>query len=185
MSKKPNRIKLVAVSLCIVCLVFMQRSYAEEVTIIEVVPKPEDLANILYPQREKPVPRSIVLADEKPVKKSPDVDNAFAMLIKFEFDKAVVTSSSMPYLDAVGQMLNLPDMKNTRILIEGHTDSIGSNAYNKKLSELRALAVRRFLVSRHGIDEERLHPVGKGESQFLDIENPRAAINRRVQFRPL
>jgi len=185
MNQTSSRMKLAALSLFFVVIAFVQQADAEEVTIIEVVPKPQELANILYPEREKPLPRSIVLADEKPVKKSPAANNAFAMLIKFEFDKAVVTTSSMPYLDAVGQMLNLPDMKNTRILIEGHTDSIGSEAYNKKLSELRALAVRRFLVSRHGIDEERLHPVGKGESQFLDIENPRAAINRRVQFRPL
>jgi len=185
MNHRSTRMKLAALSFFFVCIAFFQQVDAQEVTLIEVVPKPEDLANILYPQREKPMPRSIVLADEKPAKKSTAVDNAFAMLIKFEFDKAVVTKSSMPYLDAVGQMLNLPDMKNARILIEGHTDSIGTNAYNKKLSELRALAVRRFLVSRHGIDEERLHPVGKGESQFLDIENPRAAINRRVQFRPL
>lgn len=153
---------------------------SEEVTLIETVPDARALADLLYPVEV----RSIVLSDnsQSHIKKPKSI---LAMLINFEFDKAVITKSSLPFLDAVGEMLTLPDMENARLIIEGHTDSAGIASYNKNLSERRALAVRQYLVSRFKIDQARLHPVGMGETQLLDKKNSKAAINRRVQFKPL
>ena len=50
------------------------------------------------------------------------------------------------------------------VLITGHTDRIGSDNYNQKLSERRAVAVNDYLMSQ-GIEERRLHTVGKGETE--------------------
>lgn len=71
---------------------------------------------------------------------------------------------------------------NTEISIEGHTDNVGSDEYNKKLSERRAASVRTLLIERFGIPVERLLSVGHGESLPIasnDGEVGRAK-NRRV-----
>jgi preprotein translocase subunit SecD len=68
------------------------------------------------------------------------------------------------------------------VVIEGHTDSIGPEAYNDKLSQRRAQAVRSYLVAQ-GIDASRLRAEGYGEQRPLPGREGKAAVNRRVQFR--
>jgi OOP family OmpA-OmpF porin len=70
------------------------------------------------------------------------------------------------------------------VIVEGHTDSVGSDAYNKKLSLRRADAVRQYLV-KHGIPADRITAEGFGESSPVasnDTEDGRAQ-NRRVELR--
>lgn len=78
----------------------------------------------------------------------------------------------------------LRDMDNgQKIIIEGHTDSQGSDSLNQRLSEARSSAVKNFLV-RHGIERSRLESVGFGESDPV-AENTTAegrATNRRVEI---
>ena len=76
-----------------------------------------------------------------------------------------------------------PDL---RVRIDGHTDSRGADAYNQKLSERRAEAVRKFFVD-HGIDPSRLETRGFGESSPAAANDSPAhmAENRRVEFTPL
>jgi OmpA-OmpF porin, OOP family len=69
------------------------------------------------------------------------------------------------------------------VLIQGHTDAAGSDQYNELLSQRRAFAVKRYLVSAQGIDPSRLRAVGLGEYQPLPGSDPYGAENRRVQFR--
>jgi outer membrane protein OmpA-like peptidoglycan-associated protein len=71
----------------------------------------------------------------------------------------------------------------TRVWIEGHADSTGPAEWNQKLSRARASAVADFLVA-HGVDRERLAPVGFGEARPLVPTPPGTenARNRRVQF---
>ena len=66
--------------------------------------------------------------------------------------------------------------------MEGHTDSVGSEAYNKQLSQRRAEAVQAYLVSRHGIAPDRLRTEGVGEARTLAGEQPESARNRRVNI---
>jgi len=102
--------------------------------------------------------------------------------IHFDFDKATIKKESYGILDDVANVLKAnPNIK--RVRIEGHTDSIGTDAYNQKLSERRANSVRDFLVSK-GIDASRLEAVGYGESRPIDDNKTAAgrANNRRTEF---
>jgi outer membrane protein OmpA-like peptidoglycan-associated protein len=141
-------------------------------------PSPEQLADILF----KPRYRSVVINE---VAEKESLPNVFAMLINFEFDSTAVVHESTPLLNSVGRMMQLQQVANKSIIIEGHTDSTGSEPYNQLLSERRARAIKRYLVSRFAIQPSRLVVVGKGESQLYDEKNSVSAINRRVQFRPL
>jgi len=101
--------------------------------------------------------------------------------IEFEFDKADLLPQSYPILNRLIEILEkFPSYK---IRVTGHTDSIGTDEYNKKLSERRAFSVYKFLVA-HDVDKERLTTEGKGEKYPIDdneMESGRAR-NRRVEF---
>ena len=83
----------------------------------------------------------------------------------------------------------VPELKadpRLRVIIEGHTDSVGSDEYNMELSGRRAGAVSKYLVSK-GIDSTRLQAKGLGETQPIasnDTEEGRAK-NRRVELKEL
>jgi outer membrane protein OmpA-like peptidoglycan-associated protein len=70
-------------------------------------------------------------------------------------------------------------------LIGGHTDAVGSDAYNQKLSEKRAWAVKKYLMSRHSVSAQRLIEKGFGEARLLKPNEPFDGINRRVQITTL
>lgn len=102
--------------------------------------------------------------------------------VYFEFDSAVIDAVSYPLLDAVAKALNEhPEV--TLVSIQGHTDTVGAEAYNQQLSEARAASVRDYLVSR-GVSADRLTAAGFGESQPLDPADTEEAHerNRRVEF---
>jgi OOP family OmpA-OmpF porin len=102
--------------------------------------------------------------------------------INFDFNSSEIRAHSAPVLDeAVKQLASNPDVD---VLVVGHTDSVGSEDYNQKLSLLRAEAVYRYLVNR-GIAPERLTATGMGESSPVatnDTEQGRAR-NRRVELK--
>jgi OOP family OmpA-OmpF porin len=104
---------------------------------------------------------------------------SFAAEALFDFDKAIVKPEGKAALDAL--MAKLEGMNTEVMIAVGHTDSVGSDAYNDKLSLRRADAVKAYLVSK-GLDQARLYTEGKGESQPL-APNTTAegrAKNRRV-----
>ncbi|HLS83036.1 MAG TPA: OmpA family protein, partial [Arenimonas sp.] len=84
-------------------------------------------------------------------------------------------------LDQVAQTLKEYDQ--TLIEVAGHTDSVGSDAYNQKLSERRAQAVADYLISR-GVSGTRLMVIGAGESHPVASNETEAgrAENRRVEL---
>ena len=97
----------------------------------------------------------------------------------FDFDKAVVKPDGKAALDALVD--NLKGMNTEAIVTVGHTDSIGTNAYNQKLSLRRAEAVKAYLVSK-GVEASRIYVEGKGETQPVADNKTAAgrAKNRRV-----
>jgi OmpA-OmpF porin, OOP family len=103
--------------------------------------------------------------------------------ILFDFDRSVIKSVYHPVINnAVDVLSQNPGL---RIEIEGHTDSQGSDAYNLKLSEKRAKAVKEALIQR-GIEGDRLISKGYGETQPVDTNDTAAgrANNRRVVYVP-
>ncbi len=72
-----------------------------------------------------------------------------------------------------------------RVVIEGHTCDIGSDQYNMKLSDRRALAVEKWMVNRYGIDRRKLHSIGWGEWQpkVANADAISRKQNRRVTFK--
>ena len=101
--------------------------------------------------------------------------------VKFDFDKDRVKEESY------GDIKNLADFMNqypqTTTTVEGHTDSVGSDAYNQGLSERRANAVRNVLVNQYGVDGSRVNAVGYGKTRPVADNATEAgrAINRRVE----
>jgi OOP family OmpA-OmpF porin len=80
----------------------------------------------------------------------------------FDFDKAVLKPSGKDALEKLSG--EIKGVNYDTVLVTGHTDRIGRPAYNQKLSERRAGAVRAFLISK-GIPDNRISAVGKGETQ--------------------
>ena len=99
----------------------------------------------------------------------------------FDFDKAVLKPAGQASLDdMVGK---LKDINLEVIIAVGHTDSIGTDAYNQKLSVRRAEAVKAYLQSK-GVEANRIYTEGKGEKQPV-ADNKSAegrAKNRRVEI---
>ena len=81
----------------------------------------------------------------------------------FDFDKASIKGKSNQTLDEVAAKIKEHNDIEF-ILVTGHTDKIGADAYNQKLSERRADAVKKYLAT-HGIKDVRIKSVGKGKSE--------------------
>ena len=80
----------------------------------------------------------------------------------FDFDKSVLRPDGRKSIDDALAKLKGVDVE--MVIATGHTDSVGSDAYNQKLSERRAAAVKDYLVSK-GIPAAKITTIGKGESQ--------------------
>lgn len=99
----------------------------------------------------------------------------------FDFDKSVLKPEGRQLLDQVAQQVRGIELET--IIAVGHTDSIGTEEYNQKLSERRAASVKAYLVSL-GIDPNRIYTEGKGELQPIASNKTKEgrAQNRRVEI---
>jgi OOP family OmpA-OmpF porin len=99
----------------------------------------------------------------------------------FDFDKAVLKPAGQASLDDLTSKLK--DINLEVIIAVGHTDSVGTDAYNQKLSVRRAEAVKSYLQGK-GVESSRIYTEGKGESQpVADNESAAGrAKNRRVEI---
>ncbi len=102
--------------------------------------------------------------------------------IQFGFDSADIDQSSYPTLDNLAIALKSDGLSDAKFLINGHTDSKGSDEYNLKLSQLRANSVVEYLVSQHDIEPSRFKAIGFGETALKDVNDGEAAANRRVEI---
>ncbi|ACC97877.1 Outer membrane protein [Elusimicrobium minutum Pei191] len=101
--------------------------------------------------------------------------------VNFEFDSVHLAASAYPILDKVaGFMVGRQHIK---LIVEGHTDNVGSDEYNDWLSEARAIAVKSYIVSR-GVhpDSIKVYGFGKRRPLTLDDSIEGRATNRRIVF---
>jgi outer membrane protein OmpA-like peptidoglycan-associated protein len=101
--------------------------------------------------------------------------------VYFPFDSAELTPQARSELAALGRALSSSELRPYRYLIAGHTDAVGKAAYNQALSERRAFAVRKYLLETFQISSERLLSIGFGQDRLKRPDQPRAAVNRRVE----
>jgi len=101
--------------------------------------------------------------------------------VKFDFDKATIRQDAYDDIEVLADFMKQYDQTSTTV--EGHTDSIGTDAYNQRLSMQRAESVRDALVNRYGVEANRLEAIGYGESRPTADNSTELgrAINRRVE----
>lgn len=131
----------------------------------------------------KAAPAPAVVAPKPAPKPQPPVATkvTYAADAFFDFDKSVLKPEGKAKLDdLVGKVKGI----NLEVIIAvGHTDSVGSDAYNQKLSVKRSEAVKAYLVSK-GIEKNRVYTEGKGEKQPVADNKTKEgrAKNRRVEI---
>ena len=116
--------------------------------------------------------------------KEKERQNNVNLKIEFDYDSSKIRQESYRLLNDLGRVLLREDIIEKKIFINVHTDSIGSEEYNFKLSLERARSVRNFLINKHNINSERLVIFGYGESFPIkpNISNFNRSINRRVEI---
>jgi outer membrane protein OmpA-like peptidoglycan-associated protein len=99
----------------------------------------------------------------------------------FDFNSAQISAKSRPAVEALGRALANPGLKGSTFVIVGHTDGVGSDAYNQELSERRADSIKQYLTIHYGIASSDLVAVGYGKSRLKEPSRPMSEVNRRVQ----
>ena len=136
---------------------------------------------VVTPRAAEPAPAPVVVAPAPVVPATVATKVTYAADAFFDFDKSVIKPEGKAKLDdLVGK---IKDINLEVIIAVGHTDSVGSDSYNQKLSVRRSEAVKAYLVSK-GIEKNRVYTEGKGEKQPV-ADNKTAegrAKNRRVEI---
>lgn len=140
----------------------------------------KDFTNpVMPPQTDKPEP--LIDVEIPDLNKTETGQSVVVQNIYFEFNEAYLRRESIRTLDDIAGQLK----KNSRIRLEiqGHTDDVGSRAYNQKLSERRADAVMNYLI-KNGISPERLKSKGFGMDKPIvpNTSDANRAKNRRTEF---
>lgn len=105
------------------------------------------------------------------------------LIVQFKTNSVELTPPARRTLDELGSALSNAALAEYHFRIEGHTDTVGSRAANKALSERRAAAVVDYLADRFGVDRGRLEAIGMGDEAPLVPTPPQTPEqrNRRVR----
>ncbi len=125
--------------------------------------------------------RSLSMGEREQIAEIASTKPKIDLDIQFDYNSAEISQASLPSVQELGKALSNPNLKGSTFLVAGHTDAIGSDAYNQDLSERRADTIKRFLTAKYGINGTYLVAVGYGKSKPKDPSAPMDPINRRVQ----
>jgi outer membrane protein OmpA-like peptidoglycan-associated protein len=170
MRRKPM---VTCILICTLVLVSVGSLWAETKKRVDLTGQavtPEDIINAL---RSPPLTREI----------EPSLPTALVK-IQFAFNSATILPESTQVLNAVGTALQSPYLANDRIRLEGHTDNVGKDTVNIRLSARRAQSVKEYLTNHFGIAPQRLTSEGRGKSEPIETnETPEGRQkNRRVEI---
>jgi outer membrane protein OmpA-like peptidoglycan-associated protein len=139
-------------------------------------------------------PKVMSLADKLRLTRSPTFDNrdyAVASMqpmphidleVYFDFNSAAITAQAEPQLRELGAALSDdPRLKGATISINGHTDGVGGDAFNKNLSERRAAMIKEYLVDNFPLSATNLRTIGYGKTRPKNKMDLNAPENRRVE----
>jgi outer membrane protein OmpA-like peptidoglycan-associated protein len=107
---------------------------------------------------------------------------AVDLQIFFDYNSSAISPKAVPQLTNLGNALSSPELKNALVSINGHTDGMGNDISNQKLSERRAESIKRYLVGHFALAPENLVTIGYGKQKLKDPARPMAAENRRVEI---
>jgi len=102
--------------------------------------------------------------------------------VTFASSSATLSKDAIVFLKSVGESLQRHSSEFKSLTIEGHADASGNENSNKILSKSRADSVKNYLVSNFGIPN--IETVGRGSEKLRDPANPKAEVNRRIEFIP-
>jgi OOP family OmpA-OmpF porin len=148
----------------------------------DLVPKPAPVVTPAPAAPVAPPPPPPAAAPAPAAKPKPVAEKiTFAADVLFDFDKAVIKSEGKSKLDDLAAKVK--DVNLEVVIAIGHTDSIGSDTYNQRLSMRRAESVKAYLVSK-GIEPNRVYTEGKGEKQPVASNSTKEGRqkNRRVEI---
>ena len=125
--------------------------------------------------------RSLSMGEREDIAQIASAKPEIDLDIQFDYNSAEIRTSSLPDVQALGKALSDPNLKGSTFIVAGHTDAIGSEAFNQDLSERRADTIKRYLTTKFGIVGTDLVTVGYGKDKPKDPNAPMDPINRRVQ----
>ena len=148
---------------------------------MKIAPKDTDGDGVFDPNDECPGTRAGLVVDSKGCAKKLTEKVKIDLNINFATNSDVVLSQYFNEIRQVADFMN--KYKGTVVTIEGHTDTRGSAAYNKNLSQKRATAVAKILTNQMGINSSRVTAKGYGEERPIADESTKAGLlaNRRVE----
>lgn len=122
--------------------------------------------------------KQITPMEESAAKETP---RRVALDVKFKYDSDCLTNKAKQTLQALGNALNSDKLRGGTFILEGHTDAQGSQAYNLELSQRRAVAVEKYLLTTCHVSDATFIVKGYGETRLLVNEHPESSENRRVE----
>ena len=125
--------------------------------------------------------RSLSLGEREEIASIASTKPNIDLEINFDYNSAEISKASLQAAQELGKALSNPSLRGSTFVVAGHTDGIGSDAFNQDLSERRADTIKNYLMQKFGIDGSDLVTVGYGKTKLKDAQNPADRINRRVQ----
>ena len=125
--------------------------------------------------------RSLSLGERQEIAEIAATKPKIDLEIRFDYNSADISSSSMPAVQELGKALSDTSLKGSTFVVAGHTDAVGGEGYNQDLSERRADTIKKYLTDKYGLNGSDLVTVGYGKTKPKDANAPMDPVNRRVQ----